>query len=79
MMQNPLQEELKFAYEMFLHQATEKGFAFSGMMMRIDPPAVLVIGNVKESGHALASLFRQFADTVDNAESAGNIERPEGI
>ncbi len=67
-------DDLRIAYENFTLLATAKGFSFSGMMMRVNPPAVYVIGNVTEKGHDLAELFREFANFLNQKTEAGQIE-----
>lgn len=69
-------DDLKLAYENFTLLATAKGFVFSGMMMSIEPPSIMVIGNVTEKGHELAALFRTYADLLDQKTEAGQIEQP---
>lgn len=70
-------DDLRIAYENFTLLATAKGFVFSGMMMSIDPPAIMVIGNVNEKGHDLARLFREYAKLLDEKTESGQIEPPE--
>jgi len=74
---NPMPDDLKFTYEVFTRTATEKGYAFAGMLMCANPPSIYAIGNVKEKGHDLAALFRQYADIMDNKTTEGRVEFPE--
>jgi len=45
--------------------------------MCANPPSIYAIGNVKEKGHDLAALFRQYADIMDNKTTEGRVEFPE--
>jgi hypothetical protein len=76
-MKNPLPDDVQFGYNTFLQIANDANCVFAGLMMRVDPPFIAVIGNVKETGHNLATLLRKYADIVDDAHISGNIERPE--
>jgi hypothetical protein len=76
-MKNPMPEDMRFTYEVFCRTVTEGGFAFAGMLMRADPPCIFAIGNVKEKGHSLAALFRQYADIMDEKTTEGRVEFPE--
>lgn len=73
-MENKLPDNLAYAYKIFTEIATEEKFAFSGMLMRGDPPALVVIGNVTERGYDLANLFRAYADIMDQKTSTGQVE-----
>jgi hypothetical protein len=44
------------------------------MAIRVDPPAILAIGNATERGHDFAKLLRSYADLVDEKQSAGLVK-----
>ena len=69
-------DDLKLAYETFTLLATSKGFVYSGVMISLNPPSLLVIGNVTEKGHDLANLYREYAKLLDQKTDAGQIELP---
>jgi hypothetical protein len=68
-----LPPDLQEAVELLTRVATKQEFAFAGMMLRIDPPMVTAIGNVKERGHEFAALLRGFADIMDEAATKNSI------
>ena len=74
-MKNTLPEEVMFSYRTFLQVATEHKCAFAGMLMCAEPPTVAVIGNVKETGVALADLLRVYADLIERSAADDRIER----
>lgn len=76
-MKNTLPDDVMFVYNTFLEIATERKCAFAGLLMRAEPATIAVIGNVNETGHALAELLRQYADIVDRSTDEERIERPE--
>lgn len=71
-----LPDDLRIAHETFTLLATKHGYSFAGMMAAVDPPALVVIGNVTERGHDLATLLRQYAQILDEKTDAGQFERP---
>lgn len=71
-----LPDDLRIAYETFTMLATKHGYSFAGMMAAVDPPALVVIGNVTERGHDLATLLRQYAKILDEKTDSGQFERP---
>jgi hypothetical protein len=70
-------DDLKQAYETFTLLCTQKGYTFAGMVLCLEPVSMYAVGNVKERGHDLASLFRLWADIVDRKTDAGQIMVPE--
>lgn len=66
--------DLQLAYETFMLLSTHYGFAVAGMAIAINPPALMVIGNVNERGHDFAKLLREFADVMDSKTDKGQIE-----
>jgi hypothetical protein len=69
----PLPEDLRVAYETFTLLSAKHGFSYAGMMVSIDPPSIIAIGNVKERGHDFAKLLRLYADIMDDKTDAGQI------
>jgi len=76
-MKNTFPEVVMFAYNTFLKVATEEKCVFAGLLMRENPPAIAVIGNVTETGCAFADLLRDYADIIDKSTADGRIERPD--
>jgi len=76
-MKNTLPEIVQFAYNAFLKVATEEKCSFAGMIMCAEPPTIAVIGNVTETGGALADLLREYANIIERSAADGRIERPE--
>jgi len=70
-----LPKDLQTAYETFTMLATKHGLSFAGMMAGVDPPSLVVIGNVTERGHDLAILLREYARIIDEKTDAGMIEK----
>jgi predicted NBD/HSP70 family sugar kinase len=70
-----LLDGLRIAYETFTHLATKHGYAYAGMMACVNPPDLVVIGNVVERGHDLAMLLRQYAEIIEQKTDAGQIEK----
>lgn len=70
-----LPDDLHIAYETFTLLATKYGYAYAGMMASVNPPDLVVIGNVSERGHDLALLLRQYAEIIDQKTDAGQIEK----
>jgi hypothetical protein len=68
-------DDLRIAYETFTLLATKYGYAYAGMMASTDPPSLVVIGNVTERGHDLATLLREYARILDEKTDAGQIEK----
>jgi len=58
-------ESLQEGVTIFTQFATQQGCTFVGILTRLDPPLILVIGNVREKGADLAQLFRAYADMID--------------
>lgn len=58
-------DDLQRAYETFMLLCTHYEYAVAGMAIATNPPALLVLGNVKERGKDFAKLLREFADVVD--------------
>lgn len=69
----PLPDDLLIAYQQFTLLATKHGFAYAGFMMRVDPPAMVGIGNVTENGHELAQLLRSYADIIERRAASGTL------
>ena len=68
-----LPPDLQSAYEVFTLLAIRHGYAYAGLMMGLDPPSITIIGNVKERGHALATLLREYANIVDDKTDKGQV------
>lgn len=71
-----LPDDLLAAYETFTLLATKHGYSFAGMMAAVDPPALVVIGNITERGHDLATLLREYAAIIDEKTDSGKFETP---
>lgn len=69
----PLPDDLLIAYQQFTLLATQHKFAYAGFMMRVDPVALVGIGNVTQNGHELAQLLREYADILDRKTDAGTL------
>lgn len=72
----PMPQDLKIAYETFTMLALKHGYLYAALMIGKTPPEPLVIGNVTERGHALASLLRMHADYIDKQTEAGLVATP---
>jgi hypothetical protein len=68
-----LPDDLLIAYQNFTLLATKLGYAYAGFMMKADPVECIGIGNVKENGHELASLLREYADILDRSTDQGKL------
>lgn len=71
-----LPDDLLIAYQQFTLLATKYKFAYAGMMIGTEPPALIAIGNVTEKGHELVELLRKYADILEERTNAGRLERP---
>lgn len=71
-----LPDDLLIAYQTFTLLATKHKFAFAGMMTRVDPPALVALGNVTEKGEELVQLMRQYADILEDRTERGMISKP---
>jgi hypothetical protein len=71
-----MNEELMLAYQNFLLLASEQDYSFAGMMIRVNPPSLVAIGNVTQKGHELANLLRKFADMLDEKTEKGLLQKP---
>jgi hypothetical protein len=71
-----MNEELMLAYQKFLLLASEQDYNFAGMMIRVNPPSLVAIGNVTQKGHELANLLRKFADMLDEKTKKGLLQKP---
>ncbi len=72
-----LPQDLKTAYETFTMLAIKHGYIYAALLIGTNPVDPLVIGNVTERGHALASLLRMHADYIDKMTDAGKVATPE--
>ena len=75
-MSNQLPDDLLIAYQTFTMLATKYKYAYAGMMVGMEPPSLVAIGNVTEKGHELAELLRKYADILDEKTDKGQFERP---
>ena len=73
LMNIPLPDDLLIAYQEFTLLATKHGFAYAGFMMRVDPAALVGIGNVTQNGHELANLLREYAEILDRKTEEGSL------
>lgn len=71
-----LPDDLLIAYQQFTMLATLHGFAYAGMMTGKNPPSLVAIGNVTQSGNELAALLRDYADVIEEKTAAGLLEKP---
>jgi hypothetical protein len=71
-----LPDDLLIAYQNFTLLATKYKFVYAGMMMAVDPPSLVVIGNLTEEGHELVELLRKYADILEEKTNKGLLERP---
>jgi len=65
---------LQSAYEVFTLLAIKHEYSYAGLMIGTDPPSITIIGNVRERGHALATLLREYANIVDDKTANGQVE-----
>jgi hypothetical protein len=72
-------DDLMTAYQTFTLLALKHGYAYAGFMMSANPPELIGIGNVTESGRELAILLRRYADILDQKADQGLVvsDRPQ--
>jgi len=70
-------EELHIAYEQFMMIATKHKMTFAGMMVGLDPPSMIAIGNVNEKGYEFAKLLRKYAQIIEEKTDKGLVRFPE--
>lgn len=75
-MAQQLPDDLLIAYQQFTLLATHHGYSYAGMMVSVDPPSIVAIGNVSERGHELVKLLRTYADILEEKTEKGQLERP---
>lgn len=64
-------DDLMTAYQTFTLLALKHGYAYAGFMMSANPPELLGIGNVTQTGRELATLLRNYADILDQKSDQG--------
>jgi hypothetical protein len=71
-----LPDDLLIAYQNFTLLATKYKFTYAGMMVGMEPPSLVAIGNVTENGHEFVELLRKYADILEEKTNKGLLERP---
>lgn len=68
-------DDLKILGEEMIRVASERGAVFCGFIFRLEPPLIMGLSNTKESGAALAIVYRRFADMLEDSDTAGRVTK----